>query len=331
MGKEQMSLRFFCVLLLVFWLGLFEIQMSNGQEADLEDVEKRFAFLQLERDDLDQKKVSVLIEKFIMEESSSPDSRVAQVSSSRMFQRFVRDGNSSRERIDAVRFDGLGDQDVKKSLTEAQLIMKNKGIHCYGNASPEKMFLSFEVRSGFSKVQADTFRKHPFAIATTTATGNRLDGDIGSMLAALPKKGSIIEQKDLEDGRRFVKCYDSNFSAVGITFHKEEEWCVEQFETFIDRANKSPTMKSDPKDMKRYAITRTEWRNHPEFDQFLPYKVQTESDDHGKESWEVRFTDWKQGDDVDVSLLDEANFTEEKIRKSIDFQKVKNAFDQLPK
>ena len=56
-----------------------------------------------------------------------------------------------------------------------------------------------------------------------------------------------------------------------------------------------------------------------------------ESNDLGQESWEVRFTDWKQGDDVDVSLLDEVNFTEEKIRKSIDFHKVKNAFDQLPK
>jgi hypothetical protein len=59
--------------------------------------------------------------------------------------------------------------------------------------------------------------------------------------------------------------------------------------------------------------------------------VLMESDDHGQESWEVRFADWKQGDDVDVSLLDEVNFTEEKIRKSIDFQKVKNAFDELPK
>ena len=56
-----------------------------------------------------------------------------------------------------------------------------------------------------------------------------------------------------------------------------------------------------------------------------------ESNDYGQESWEVRVTDWKQGDDVDVSLLDEVNFTEEKIRKSIDFQKVKNAFDALPK
>ncbi len=36
-------------------------------------------------------------------------------------------------------------------------------------------------------------------------------------------------------------------------------------------------------------------------------------------------------ENLDASLLDLANFTEEKIRKSIDFQKVKNAFDELPK
>jgi hypothetical protein len=329
MGMEQMSLRFFCVLLFVFWLGLFDIRSSNGQETDLEELEKRLAFLQLERDDLDRKKMSVLIEKFLMQESSI--SGTTRFRSVRILQRFVCDGSSSRERIDAVRLDGLGDQDVKKSLLEAQLIMKHKGIHFCGNYPEDKMFLNFEVRVGVSPVQTDTFRKHPFAIATTSATGNRLDGNRATMLVISPKKGSIIEQKELPGGQSYWKFYDSNSAAIGLKFYKDEEWCIEQIEAFADDSNQSTTAKSDPKDMKRYATTRTEWRKHPRLDQFLPYKVLMESDDHRQESWEVRFTDWKQGDAVDVSLLDEANFTEEKIRKSIDFQKVKNAFDELPK
>ena len=321
---------YFVGWLIVLTLGLFKPRSSNGQETDLEDLEKRLAFLQLERDDLDRKKMSVLIEKFIMQETSV--SGTTRFKSTRILQRFVCDGSSSRERIDAVRLDGLGDQDVKKSLLEAQLMMKHKGIHFCGNYPQDKMFLNFEVRAGVSPVQTDTFRKHPFAIATTSTTGNRLDGDQASMLVISPKKGSIIEQKELTGGRHYEKFYDySNSSAIGLAFHQDEEWCIEQMEGFVDFTNRSPTKKSDPKDMKRYATTRTEWRKHPRLDQFLPYRVLMESNDYGQESWEVRFTDWKQGDDVDVSLLDEANFTEEKIRKSIDFQKVKNAFDELPK
>jgi hypothetical protein len=326
---ERMRPTFFVGWLIVLTLGLFNPCSMNGQETDLEDLEERLAFLQLERDDLDRKKMSVLIEKFLMQESSI--SGTTRFKSTRILQRFVCDGSSSRERIDAVRLDGLGDQDVKKSLTEAQLILKHNGIHFYGNYPEDKMFLNFEVRVGVSPVQTETFRKHPFAIATTSATGNRMDGDQDSMLVISPKKGSIIEQKELPGGQSYWKFYVSNSAAIGLKFYKDEEWCIEQIEAFADDSNQSTTAKSDPKDMKRYATTRTEWRKHPRLDQFLPYRVLMESDDHGKESWEVRFTDWKQGDDVDVSLLDEANFTEEKIRKSIDFQKVKNAFDELPK
>ena len=321
-----MTFRFFGSWLLVLLLSIFNPYMLYAQEDNLEN---RLSFLQLERDDLDQKKMSVLIEKFLMEEFSV--SGKMRLTSNRILQRFVCDGTSSRERIDAVRFDGLGDQDARKSLSEAQLIMKHKGIHFYGNYSKDKMFLNFEVRLGFSPVQTETFRKHPFAIATTTATGNRLDGDRESMLVISPKKGSTIEQRELPDGRSYEKFYVSNSAAIGLTFQREEEWCIEQMETFVDLSNPSPTEKSDPKDMKRYATTRTEWRKHSNFDQFLPYKVLLESDNNGKESWEIRFADWKQGDDVDVSLLDEANFTEEKIKKSIDFQKVKNVFDELRK
>jgi hypothetical protein len=326
---ERMRPTFFVGWLIVLTLGLFNPRSMNGQETDLEDLEERLAFLQLERDDLDRNKMSVLIEKFLMQETSV--SGTTRFRSTRILQRFVCDGSSSRERIDAVRLDGLGDQDVKKSLTEAQLILKHNGIHFYGNYPEDKMFLNFEVRVGVSPVQTETFRKHPFAIATTSATGNRMDGDQDSMLVISPKKGSIIEQKELPGGQSYWKFYVSNSAAIGLKFYKDEEWCIEQIEAFADDSNQSTTAKSDPKDMKRYATTRTEWRKHPRLDQFLPYKVLMESDDHGKESWEVRFTDWKQGDDVDVSLLDEANFTEEKIRKSIDFQKVKNAFDELPK
>jgi hypothetical protein len=296
-----------------------------AQDDKLED---RLAYLQFERDDLDQKKMSVLIEKYRVEES--PEYRGSRLSANRILQRFMCDGRENL-RIDAIKLNALGDEDVNKSHTEAQLVTRVKGLHYRGKYPKDQMFLKFEVRAGAMPVATFSCRKHPFEIATTTATGNRHDGDNNSMLEISPKNKKIIEDKVLPDGRRYWKFFVSNDAAIGLTFNKEENWCIEQMECFVDVSNPSNTSESDPKNLKLYASNRAQWKKNSENGQLLPSRVYLESDDHGKETWEIRFVDWKFGDQVDTSLFDEVNFTEEKIKKSIDFRKAKQMFDDLPK
>ena len=49
---------------------------------------------------------------------------------------------------------------------------------------------------------------------------------------------------------------------------------------------------------------------------------------NANEEYEIRFRDWKFMGDVDESLLDEANFTPEKISASIDFKAIRDMFDR---
>ena len=314
-----------CCICVVSFLWLASPCRLEAQDDKLED---RLAYLHLERDDLDQKKMSVLIEKYRV--SESPEYRGSRLSSDRILQRFMCDGRAI-VRIDAVRLNALGDEDVNKSLTEAQLITKVKGLHYRGKYPIDQRFLTFEVRAGATPVSTFSCRKHPFEIATTSTTGNRTDGDNNSMLEISPKNKKIIEDKILADGKRYWKFYVSNDAAIALTFNKDENWCIEQMECFADLSSRSITSESDAKDLKLYATTRAQWKKNSENGELLPSRVYLESDDHGKESWEIRFMNWKFGDDIDTTLFDEVNFTEEKIKKSIDFQKVKKMFDDLSK
>ncbi|MCY2982868.1 MAG: hypothetical protein NTY15_04440 [Planctomycetota bacterium] len=312
-----------CAFMLTFlWLNV--ASQLDAQDDKLED---RLAFLQLERNDLDQKKMSVLIEKYRVSESVVLGG--ARLSGDRILQRYMCDGRA-KVRIDAIKLNALGDEDINKSLTEAEIVTPVKGIHYRGKFPADQKFLAFEVRAGVMAVDTFSCRKHPFEIATTSATGNRKDGDNNSMLEISPKNKKIIEEKVLPDGRSYWKFYVSNDAAIGLTFNKDESWCIEQMECFADDSNLSNTLESDAKKLKMYASTRSQWKKNSD-DQLLPSRVFLESDDNGKESWEIRFADWKFGDQVDTSLFDEVNFTEEKIKKSIDFRKVKKMFDDLPK
>lgn len=296
-----------------------------AQDDKLED---RLAILLLERDDVDQKKMSVFIEKYRVSELIEPGG--ARLAAVRILQRFMCDGRG-KVRIDAIRLNALGDEDVNKSLTEAQLVTQVKGLHYRGKYPPDQRFLTFEVRAGIMAVESFSCRKHPFEIATTSATGSRIDGDNHSMLEISTKNKKVIEEKVLADGRSYWKFYVSNDAAIGLTFNKEEAWCIEQMDCFADDSNGSKNVESNPKNLKMYASTRSQWKKNEENEQLLPSRVYLESDDNGKESWEIRFVDWKFGNQVDASLFDEVNFTEEKIKKSIDFRKVKKMFDDLPK
>ena len=316
-------LAYCCAFLVNLWL-----DGSSRLVAQDDKLEDRLAFLQLERNDLDQKKMSVLIEKYRVSEALVLGG--ARLSGDRILQRYMCDGRT-KVRIDAIKLNALGDEDINKSLTEAQIVTPVKGLHYRGKYPQDQRFLAFEVRAGVMSVDTFSCRKHPFEIATTSATGNRKDGDNNSMLEISPKNKKIIEEKVLPDGRSYWKFYVSNDAAIGLTFNKDENWCIEQMECLADDSNQSNTLESDAKNLKVYASTRSQWKKNSENEQLLPSRVYLESDDRGKESWEIRFADWKFGEQVDTSLFDEANFTEEKIKKSIDFRKVKKMFDDLPK
>lgn len=306
------------------------VTYSKEATSQDEDLEERLAYLQLERDDLDRRKFSVLIEKYRMTEVPIPN-QGNRLISERFLQRYVRDGKANLERIDAVKLNALSVEDVNKSLTESQLIGSVKGVHYRGKYPADQRFITLEVKAGTTAMQTLSGRKHPFAITSTSGVGNRIDGDRDSLFTLSPKNKDVFERKQLPDGRSNFLFYVSNSAAIALTFSKDETWCIEQLELLSDHSNLDNLKKSDPTMLKVYCTCRTQWKKQGKEQMWLPVKMQIEEDNVLKESWEIRFTEWKFGDDVDVSLLDEANFTEEKIKASIDFQQVKRIFDDMEK
>ena len=83
------------------------------------------------------------------------------------------------------------------------------------------------------------------------------------------------------------------------------------------------------KEYRTYATNRTQWEDAG-IDHRVPKRTIISSNSAGvKDEMEIRFMDWKFGEDVDEELLDDANFTPEKIRTTIDFDKLRQRFDDL--
>lgn len=82
------------------------------------------------------------------------------------------------------------------------------------------------------------------------------------------------------------------------------------------------------KDYRIYATNRTEWKKIGN-NQWVPWVTRISSERaRGQSEDEIRFREWKFGDDVDLELLEEESFTPEKIRASIDFKAVRDLFDK---
>ena len=102
---------------------------------------------------------------------------------------------------------------------------------------------------------------------------------------------------------------------------KEEEW------ELVKGGAPKPVTKEMLKDYHTYATNRTEWKEM-EKNQWVPWVTRISSKmANGHVEYEIRFRDWKFKDDVDESLLEEENFTPEKIAASIDFKEIRDMFD----
>lgn len=288
-----------------------------------DDLETRLAYFLLQRQDFDEK-MSVMVEKRIATEEPGEDGG-KKVGISRSIQRLVFASSLKASRMDGMSLDVLNDELPERSFSEAMLLLDSRGMHFDAGTG---LVSNFQLKGNSMPFTSHTRWKHPFAMATSQGAGNLIDGDRGSIFAIKPK--DIIEQKELADGRSYIKFYSSNSTAHGITFAGDESWRIEQVDFFHKDGGAASRTLAEPNTLKHYATTRTSWKKVPTKEGWVPVKVDVESDDGVvQEKWQIRFADWKFGNDVDLNLLREESFTVEKIRKSVDFVKLSQDFNDL--
>lgn len=316
------------MVMIVSWVILFAPQITVGQ-----DIEDRFATFLLEQADV-SKRFSVLIDKITISERKDKDEK-EEIGTVRILQRFVMGNSGAWQRIDGINFQLVGPSDLSRESREAQLIHENEGWYLsFYPYSPKDEIKRFQVKAGIVDFRPTyTRRKHPFNIATTQVGGILIERD--SSIARFSPK--LVDEVKLPDGRTRMTMFMPIGDVFIVTFNEEHTWCIEEieFQRKINEVSQEfpPPLLSLTKDMLKeyatYAINRTQWEDIGK-DHRVPKRTIISSNSLGrKEEIEIRFLDWKFGDDVDEELLDDDNFTLEKIRKTMDFDKLRQRFDEL--
>jgi hypothetical protein len=315
-------------MVLVVSFFLFMSQSTRAQ-----DIEDRFATFLLEQADV-SKRFSVLIDKISISESKDENGK-AQVDTVRILQRFVMGNRGAWQRIDGINFNLLSPSDLYEKSREAQLVHESEGwYYSFYPRSPKDEITRFQVKAGVIDFRVSyTRRKHPFNIATTQFGGVLAEKDT-SIVRLSPK---LVDEEKLPDGRTRMTMFLAMGDVYIVTFNEEHSWCIEEieFQRKINEVSQQypPPLLSLTKEMlkeyRTYAINRTQWEDVGT-DHRVPKRTIISSTSKGsKDEMEIRFLDWKFGEDVDEDLLDNVNFTAEKIRKTIDFDQLRTRFDDL--
>ncbi len=309
---------------------IMSLILFTSQFAVAQDLEDRFSTFLLEQADV-SKCFSVFIERISISESKDKEGK-DDVGTVRILQRFVMGNNGAWQRIDGINFNLMSPSDLSEKSREAQLVHKNEGwYYSFYPRSPKDKILRFEVKSGIVGFRAtSTRRKHPFNIATTQYGGVLAEED--TSIARLSPK--LVEEEELRDGRTRMTMFLAMGDVYVVTFNKEHPWCIEEIDfqrkiNEVSQENPPPLLsltKDNLKDYRTYATNRTQWADVGS-ERRVPLRTIISSNNRARKvEMEVRFLDWKFGDDVDEDLLDNLNFTPEKIQKTIDFDKLREGF-----
>ena len=315
-------------MLVLVSLILFIPQVGSAQ-----DIEDRFATFLLEQADV-SKRFSVLIDRISISESKDENGRNS-IGTVRILQRFVLGNRGAWQRIDGINFNLMRPSDLSRESRESQLIHENEGwYYSFYPSKPKEKISRFQVKAGVLDFRpTKTRRKHPFNLATTQVGGVLIEKDT-SIVRFSPK---LVDEETLPDGRTRMTMFLAMGDVYIVTFNKEHTWCIEEIEfqrkiNEVYQENPPPLLsltKEMLKEYRTYATNRTQWEDAG-IDHRVPKRTIISSNSAGvKDEMEIRFMDWKFGEDVDEELLDDANFTPEKIRTTIDFDKLRQRFDDL--
>lgn len=291
------------------------------------DTEDRLAIFQLEVEDVSISFSVNVFCKYLLEPNDSikPPAVVEKI------QRIVVGGKDYR-RMDGQHMISQGEQ-MLHPFRETMLVTP---VECfYWNHTPhrnaETHILRERVKAGINPIHSSTVLKHPYLLSICQQNSANMENFGNSILTT---KFKVLEEKEQGDGRlRSLIVFSNNRAAIELIFSKDPDWAPEIVSFFLrgDQAlpDDRPLEVDDLKTWNHYATTTTKWKELESYDRTVPLKVTIAAkDERGAHLLEYAFSDWKFDKDVDKSLLDEDQFTKEKILSAIDFGLLQSSFDQ---
>jgi hypothetical protein len=313
-----------------------------GQVQNLDDRLAEFEFEKSESSDV----MSVLIERVSITEAlvklepemeREPDAPEYQreLGSTRTLQRVVFGSNGKKSRLDGIEYSMIGDGGMTHGIRESLLVHENEAWYFSKfRREPSKGILTYPVKGGVVPILTETRWKNPFEIALSEATALLKDGPSPVSRDSY----SIAKEELLENGNKKFTAFKTKGAVIKIVFNKDEDWMVEEIDflrknmTQEEEIARKPLIKLTDemlKDYFSYSTNRTEWKEVE--GHWVPWVTRINYKSHRPhegEDYEIRFRDWKFKGDVDQTLLDESNFTMDKIAASINFNAIRDFFDK---
>ncbi|MFN7733787.1 MAG: hypothetical protein ACK5OB_17960 [Pirellula sp.] len=334
-------------MILVITLLIFRPSTANGQS-----VEDRFGIFEIEKSKLSEG-FSVLIERVSLvdeieteefdeddDDKTPPVIKPARnVSSRRVLQRVIFGDKGKRKRLDGTKYSLIGDANLSTALVESQLVDGSKALyylreHRLKPLKSEPEVTKIPLKGGLVPMETETRWKHPFEMATSQAP--LIQSDDESPLSRISLK--LFSEETLKDGRDCFWVYAATGGIFRIVFNKEEAWFPEEIDFWLreltveEELARKPLNELTPEILKKsfcYCKSRIEWKEVS--GRWVPWNMRVSYSSRYRpvsEEHEIRFRDWKFKEDFDASLLDEANFTPQSIRQSIDFRAVSDLFEK---
>jgi hypothetical protein len=226
-----------------------------------------------------------------------------------------------------IRIDGWDLDDPRKK--DAELLFAKTSI--YYNALHQPPLARYTLRANVIEYRPWVPRIYPMAAATTTSSDISFGTKMG--VFGLPTTTVESDERSADSEAVFVIHDKNGVGGYEVTFCKEPDWAPKKIRFFARGAKQLPKgkiTKSDVLGWEQYCTTSTEWKEDEDTGFWLPDRIRIEAKELAiTEAFEIRFTGWKFGKDVDIKLVDETHFNATEIERSVNFGLIQQAFDAI--
>lgn len=240
------------------------------------------------------------------------------------YMRVVQSNKDQRKRVDLVKISLSSNAQLYESVLRL------------GNG---KSLISFGTVPGhFGEGGANAVKRfNPIAAfdlpATPLTDGNALLAGVNLYSTSYLKRTDLKQSTEKNGDLVVTTVLPGNLTLGSFRFRKVEDvWLPIELQWFISTDGSLVDVNSaslEPyKKWKLALSTTTRWKK-VETHGFVPWHVRySEIEKNSRRFDELLFTEWKFGDEIDMSLLDEKKFTSDEVKKNFELEKWKAKFEE---
>lgn len=241
------------------------------------------------------------------------------------YMRYVQSMESQRKRVDLVKISLSSNTHLYENVLR---LGNGKSLIAFGDAPGRFGERGANVLKRFNPIVAFDLPSAPLS------DGNALLAGLNLYSTSYPKRTDLKQSTEKNGDMVVTTVLPGNLTLGSFRFRKiEDVWLPIELKWWISTdgslVDVNSTSLEPYKKWKLALSTNTRWKKIEKHG-FVPWHVKFSSgmEKSTKRYDELLFTDWKFGDEIDVTLLDEKKFTGDEIKKAFELEKWKAKFEE---